>query len=256
MADAWNDGSDDDWENAGDDIDLGISPNPPAPPTFDDEEEDLAVVEKAEKERLSKVQLKKKGNALQLKKEKEENRKLEEEAARKAMELEADMEANMTLDERKALERKRIEDADNALTEDLFGGMSDGGKKASSVSNDGGALVFKDLKSVLKHAKKVGAALKKAESNHLALTFFKEVIAEGKGAIDEDAVADIIKALNVVKNEKAKEAKKKVKGQAQKSKTDKAKEKKAKKIAQETFGDNDHYDDYDEYGAQYEDSFF
>ena len=87
--------------------------------------------EKAEAERVAAVQLKKKGNALQMKKDAEENRRIEEEAARKAMELEADMEANMSLDERKALERKRIEEADNALTEDLFGGMTDGGKKVS-----------------------------------------------------------------------------------------------------------------------------
>ena len=67
----------------------------------------------------------------------------------------------MTIDERKALERKRIEDADNALTEDLFGGMSDGGKKSAGAADNSAALVFKDLKDVLKHAKKVGAALRK-----------------------------------------------------------------------------------------------
>ncbi|GMH49159.1 hypothetical protein TrRE_jg8458 [Triparma retinervis] len=198
MADAWDEGSDDDWENAGDDIDLGGAAQPPAPPSFEDEEEDLAVKEKAEAERMASVQLKKKGNALQMKKDAEENRRIEEEAARKAMELEADMEANMTIDERKALERKRIEDADNALTEDLFGGMSDGGKKSAGAADNSAALVFKDLKDVLKHAKKVGAALRKAESNHLALTFFKEVISEGKGSIDEDSVGEIIKALNVL----------------------------------------------------------
>ena len=74
-------------QNAGDDIDLGGAAQPPAPPSFEDEEEDLAVKEKAEAERMASVQLKKKGNALQMKKDAEENRRIEEEAARKAMEV-------------------------------------------------------------------------------------------------------------------------------------------------------------------------
>lgn len=119
--------------------------------------------EMKEAERIASIKLAKKGNALQMKKDKEENRKIEEEAARKAMELESEMEANLSIDERKKLERKRIEEADNALTEDLFGGMSDGGMKSTSTNDNSAALVFKDLKDVLKHAKKVGAALKKGE---------------------------------------------------------------------------------------------
>ena len=75
--------------------------------------------------------------------------------------------------------------------------------------------------------------------------------------MDDDAVSDLIKTLNVIKNEKVAAAKRKVKGQAQKSqKKDKAAIAKAKKLQEELFGDNDQYDDYDEYGAQYEDDFF
>ena len=91
----------------------------------------------------------------------------------------------------------------------------------------------------------------------MATTFLKECIQESKDALDDDAITEIIKVCNVIKNEKVAAAKKKVKGQAQKSKKkDKAAEKKAKQMAVELYGDNDQFDDYDQYGADYEDAFF
>jgi hypothetical protein len=52
-------------------------------------------------------------------------------------------------------------------------------------------------------------------------------------------------------------SKRKVKGQAQKSKKQEKIEKaKAKKIQDDLFGDSNQYDDYDEYGQDYEDAFF
>ena len=61
----------------------------------------------------------------------------------------------------------------------------------------------------------------------------------------------------MIKNDIIAASKRKVKGQAQKSKKkDKAAEKKAKKLAVELYGDNDQYDEYDDYGANYEDAFF
>lgn len=67
--------------------------------------------------------------------------------------------------------------------------------------------------------------------------------------LDDDAITDIIKTCNVIKNEKVAAAKRKVKGQAQKAKKDKVAEQKAKQIEKELYGDNDQYDAYDEYGA-------
>jgi translation initiation factor 3 subunit J len=87
--------------------------------------------------------------------------------------------------------------------------------------------------------------------------FLKEAISQSKDVLDDDAISDIIKTCNVIKNEKVQEAKKKVKGQAQKSKkVDKGAVAKAKKIQNETFGDSNAYDDYDEVGEAYEDDFF
>ena len=92
---------------------------------------------------------------------------------------------------------------------------------------------------------------------HLTTIFLKEVIQQSKDVLDDDAITDIIKTCNVIKNEKMQQQKRKVKGQAQKSKkVDKAAQAKAKKIADETFGDSNKYDVYDEIGDDYEDAFF
>ena len=75
--------------------------------------------------------------------------------------------------------------------------------------------------------------------------------------MDDNAISDIIKTCNVIKNEKVQESKRKVKGQAQKSKkADKKEQAKVKKQHDEVFGDNDNYDDYDQMGGDYEDAFF
>lgn len=260
MADTW-DGSDDEWDVSDDDLDarLGLNKvNDTKLPKFDDEE-DLALKEQAEQERLNNVELKKKGNALVEKKRAEKERLEEIEIARKAMELELELDDKLSPDERRALERKRIEDADHELTDDLFGGVDNhvNTNKAIEAINASDTLVLKDIKDHLKHARKVADALKKHGKIHLTTSFFKECIEQSKDVLDDDSVTELIKTLNVIKNEKVQAAKRKVKGQAQKAtkKVDKVAEAKARKLI-ETFGDNDQYDDYDVMGENYEDSFF
>lgn len=224
---SWDD-SDDDWDKSDDELDakLGlVSSSAPAAkssaaPVFDDDEEDLALVEKARQEKLSKETLRTKGNQLAEKRQKELDMKEEEELARKAMELEAEMEANMTIDERRALDRKRIEEADNALTDDLFGAVDAvrSGPSVGKAMQAGDVVTMKDLKDHLKHARKVAQCLKGNAKVHLATSFFKECIQESKDILDDDAITEIIKICNVIKNEKLTESKRKVKGQAQKSK--------------------------------------
>jgi translation initiation factor 3 subunit J len=91
----------------------------------------------------------------------------------------------------------------------------------------------------------------------LATAFLKEVIQECKDVLDDAAVSDIIKTCNVIKNDMVQAAKRKVKYQAQKAKkVDKTAEAKARKLQEELYGENDHYDEYDQVGADFEDSFF
>lgn len=98
----------------------------------------------------------------------------------------------------------------------------------------------------------------KAHGNiHWAALFIKETLEQGKDVLDDDAITDIIKTCNIIKNEKVQAAKRKVKGQPQKSKKqDKVEKIKAKQLQDEVFGDNNQYDVYDEIGESYEDSFF
>lgn len=262
MGDNWDD-SDDDWDNASDDLDAKLGLNKlsteddDAAPNFDDEE-DIAVKEKERAAKASQAALKTKGNALKKKKELEEQRKMEEEVARQALEAEAEMEANMSTDERRALERQRVEEADNALTDDLFGGVDakvQGGSGGGAMGA-GDAVKLKDLKDHLMHAKKVSQCINGHGKTHLATAFLKECVQGCKDVLDDDAISDLIKVMNVIKNEKVQAQKRKVKGQAQKSKKqDKAATAKAQKIQNELFGDSNKYDEYDDMGAQYEDEY-
>lgn len=264
MAD-WDD-SDDDWDKSDDEDDLdkrlGLAKiDDKAPPAFDDEDEDLTLKDKAADAKANEKLLKSKGSALSKKKEADAAAKEEIELARKAMLLEAEMEANMTPDERRQMERDREEADAKAMADDLFGGVDDGPKGAVGTSGkammSGDKVVMKDLKDHLRHAKKVGECIQGHGKVTLCSEFLKEVIQQCKDVLDDDAITDIIKSCNVIKNEKVQQSKRKVKGQAQKSKkVDKIAKKKAKEIHNDVFGDNDNYDDYDEMGGAYEDDFF
>jgi len=158
MGDNWDD-SDDEWDVDDDALDAKLGIKKEAPEGNWDEEEDLALKEKAAQDTAQLADLKKKGSALQAKKQADKERQEELEIARKAMELEAEMEAKMSPDERRVLERQRIEEADNAVTEDLFGAvekMSVGAKTQEA----GDKVVMKDMKDHMKHARKVADCLK------------------------------------------------------------------------------------------------
>jgi len=162
---SWDD-SDDDWDKSDSELDarLGLAaPAKTSAPVFDDEEEDLAAIEKKRNASLNQESLRSKGKTLASKKKAEQDRKEEEEIARKAMELEAEFESNMTIDERRALQQRRVEEADNALTDDLFGaveGVRGGAVAAKGDVAAGDTVKMKDLKDHLKHARKVAQCLK------------------------------------------------------------------------------------------------
>jgi len=261
MGDNWDDSDTDDWDNDDDELDrrLGLAKiDATAPPAFDDEDEDLTVKEKEADERANQKVNKAKGSALAKKKAAESAAKEELELAKKAMALEAEMEANMSPEERRqaALEREEREGA--ALADALFGGPVKGpaGDRGKAMTS-GDKVVMTDLKDHLRHAKKVGECIQGHGKVNLCSAFLNEVIQQCKDVLDDAAVTEIIKACNIIKNEKVQQAKRKVKGQAQKAKKeDKALKKKAMDINKDVFGDNDDYDEYDDMGGRYEDDFF
>lgn len=256
MADNWDEGSDDDWDVSDDDIDKRLN-KLNGPGGVAEEEEDLALKERELEEKAKSQELRVRGNALAAKKAAENARIEEEEIARKAVELEAEAEANLSPEELRLHKQRLIEEADNALTDDLFGNtgnIKEGNAAAAGSAAD--ALVLKDMKDHLKHARKIAQAMQQHGKIHLVAAFFKECIAQSSNMLDDDAVSELIKQLNVLKNEKTQAAKRKVKGQAQKSKKqDKDTVEKARKMV-DTFGDNDKFDQYDTIGEDFEDSFF
>lgn len=157
MGDNWDD-SDDEWDVDDDALDakLGIKKDEPVS-KFDDEE-DLAMKEKAALEKANQADLKKKGSALLAKKQAEKEQQMELEIARRAMEMEAEMESKLSPEERRALERQRIEEADNALTDDLFGAVEK--MSVSTTQGAGDMVVMKDMKDHMKHARKVAECMK------------------------------------------------------------------------------------------------
>jgi len=168
MTDNWDD-SDDDWDADDDELDARLGLNKLSTndaPVFDDEE-DLAVKDKALQDKTRQSDLKKKGTALAAKKKAEQERLEEEELARKAMAMEAELEANMTAEELRALKRKQVEDADHELTDDLFGGI-DSGPKRQAAAEAGDTVELNDLKDHLKHARKVAQAIKVSNENNLS----------------------------------------------------------------------------------------
>lgn len=228
MADAWGEDSDDEWDIDDDDLDarLGLagkeeektSTSKKAAAAFDDEE-DLAVTEQLKASKLQHAELKKKGQSLAAKKAAEAAKEEELELAKLAMQVEADQEARMTTDELREYKRKQIEQADNALTDDLFGDIDDkprGPAVATTAAGSGDVLVLNDVVSHMKHARKIGSAVKAHGKIHWTKAFIEETIKQCKDVLDADAVGDIIKTCNVVKNEKVQASKRKVKGEAQK----------------------------------------
>merc|ERR1711966_240775 len=204
-----------------------------APPAFADEEEDLTIKEKEADERANQKVNKAKGSAL------------------------AKKEANMSPEERRKAALEREERDGEALADALFGGpVKPAGDRGKAMAS-GDKVVMKDLKDPLRHAKKVGECIQGHGKVNLCSAFLNELIQQCKDVLDDAAVTEIIKACNIIKNEKVQQAKRKVKGQAQKAKKeDKAVKKKAMDINKDVFGDNDEYDEYDDIGGRYEDDFF
>merc|ERR1712232_44474 len=122
--------------------------------------------------------------------------------------MEEKFEANLSIDERRKLAKEREEQEAQKQAADLFGGGMDGG--VGTKSTDAGDTVkLNDLKDHLKHAHKVAQCLKGHGKIHLAAAFFQEVIKESKAVLDDDAITEIIKTCNVIKNEKVQAAKRK-----------------------------------------------
>jgi translation initiation factor 3 subunit J len=160
MTDNWDD--EDDWDVDDDALDakLGIKKDSggDGPANNFDDEEDLALQEKAAQDRADNVELKKKGSALAAKKKAEEELKEKEEIARRILEEESAMMSKLSVDEQKEYQRKREMENDIGLLDDSYDGRNSSTAVAGQLAGD--AVALKDMKDHLKHARKVAEAMK------------------------------------------------------------------------------------------------
>jgi Translation initiation factor eIF3 subunit len=225
----------DSWED--DDFEVPVLPTAPVK-KFDDEDElDLEREKEIKPPQPSAAQI-----AAAAQKKKEEEIKLANAVKYASLE-------NETADERRARERRQVEEADNELTGELFGGKADGattsGKSTGSLT---AGIAGATLKSKDDH-KNFGVVVAKKLTDSTAFNiaaFYKSLTDKVESKLTYETVDEIITALN-----KVKESKKKI---AEPAKTTGAKKSKSQLKAEtkkhnDVFGGVDDYDKYEDYNA-------
>ena len=157
---------------------------------------------------------------------------------------------NETSDERKARERRQVEDADNELTGELFGGKADGTsssteQKASS-SSLASMVAGTSLKSKDDH-KNFGIICAKKMSDSTAFNvaaFYKSLTEKLESKFTSETIEEVLVLFNKIKEEKKKTEPAKTVQKKSKSQV-KAETKKHSDI----FGGGDYDDQYAAYGA-------
>jgi hypothetical protein len=220
---------DDDWETA----DLQVKIPALNKKAWDDEEEDNVVLDAPKPAVPSAATLE-----AAAKKKKEEEEKLA--AALKFASLE-----NETADERKLRERKQVEQADNDMTGELFGGKADGAGQKSSSGSLAGLVAGTALKSKDDH-KSFGilCAKKMADSTAFNVAaFYKSLTEKLESKFTAETVEEVLTVLNKIRDERKKTEP--IKGAA--AKKTKAQVKAETKKHSDVFGGGEYNDKYDDY---------
>lgn len=155
-------------------------------------------------------------------------------------------------EDKKARERRQVEEADHALSEDLFGTNTT--TKTKSLGSASGSLAAIALKTKTEHTNfGVTISKKMAESTPLHMcAFFKsflERLPESMNTDSLDNIMEVLKKVREKKKEKEGETAAKVK------KTSKKETKKKEKRHADVFGSASNYDDLDEQYGGMEDDF-
>lgn len=227
----------DSWEDEDFEVPNLVQSAPPA--NWDDEEDEVEIEPKIVPSKPSQSQIE------------AENRRAEEAEKALATKLKLAELANETSEEKRLRERRQVEEADNELTGELFGG---GGKKATSSlgSSKGiGAITLKTKQDHLTFGTTIAQKLSSSSAFNMAA--FYKTLTKGLDSpvmtaeILDDIIADIAKIRDTkAQSEKAKQNKTK------KSKKDiKAAEKKHNAV----FGGSEYVDEYDDQYGHLEDDF-
>jgi len=230
MADSWDD---DDYEPQ--------LPVVNAPTTWEDEEE--------EEEEETVVASRQAPVLSEASKKKAALRALNEKQAK----LDALMDENETAEDRKLRERRVVEEGDNELTNELFGG----GDKPSALDPEAMVIKLKDLKDHLALVVTLNEKMASSKRNHV-VAFAKEFLKSNEDKFEATDLSDFITVLTNQRDAKLKEKRQPTasKKEVKSKKMSKKEQLEAQKKHEEAFGKATGGDKYDNYDDQYDDYMF
>ncbi|CAN0418464.1 unnamed protein product [Pylaiella littoralis] len=121
-----------------------------------------------------------------------------EKDARIAAELETRLQLGETAEQRRLRERNRVEEADNDLTEDLFGGGSAGGSGGGSGLS---GLALKSMQDHVKLAIELSERMEASKPAHMA-AFLKELVSKLSTKMTADGLSDLTNHTIMFRDEK------------------------------------------------------
>ncbi|CAM9167343.1 unnamed protein product [Ascophyllum nodosum] len=176
-----------------------------------------------------------------------------EKEARIAAELEARLQLSETAEQRRLRERNRVEEADNELTDDLFGGGAD----KRGVNGGIAGLSLKNMQDHVKLAIELSEKMESSKPAHMA-AFLKEMVTKLSVKMTADGMTDVINHIAVFRDEKRKAeeriatAKANASNVQAKQRANKKKSAKQKKAHADVFGGDFDGDQIDDAGIEYE----
>ncbi|CAM9648000.1 unnamed protein product [Scytosiphon promiscuus] len=122
-----------------------------------------------------------------------------EKDARIAAELETRLQMGETAEQRRLRERNRVEEADNDLTEDLFGGG--GGAKGGGGGSGLSGLALKNMQDHVKLALELSERMEASKPAHIA-AFLKELVSKTSAKMTVDGLSDLTNHTIMFRDEK------------------------------------------------------
>ncbi|CAM9655845.1 unnamed protein product, partial [Ectocarpus fasciculatus] len=121
-----------------------------------------------------------------------------EKDARIAAELETRLQLGETAEQRRLRERNRVEEADNDLTEDLFGG---GGAQGQGAGGGLSGLALKNMQDHVKLAIELAERMDSSKPAHMA-AFMKELVTKLSSKMTADGLSDLVNHTTMFRDEK------------------------------------------------------
>ncbi|CBJ33014.1 expressed unknown protein [Ectocarpus siliculosus] len=177
-----------------------------------------------------------------------------EKDARIAAELETRLQLGETAEQRRLRERNRVEEADNDLTEDLFGG---GGARGQGAGGGLSGLALKNMQDHVKLAIELAERMDSSKPAHMT-AFLKELVTKLSPKMTADGLTDLVNHTTMFRDEKRQAEERIASAKANKTnvianqRANKKKSIKKKKAHSDVFGGDFDGDGIDTVGMDYE----